>query len=996
VLDSVKAGDFGALTVNTTNAANGTASIASYSAVGTHTDVTIGTLFFTAASGPGGTRIAVAPSVVSTALGGDLRPVTRTRPLDVCIGTILTWGDANGDGFVNIIDAQQIARYTVSLGVANQAALVAQGDVTNDGVVNIIDAQQIARASVGLSAAARVNTTTSDVPPVVSVVLTPSTPAVAIGGSVQLSSTAVDANSTDLSGCAPVSYASGTPSVATVDAGGIVTGVTPGTTTITATSGIRSAQVTLTVLPAAGLSILAVSKGGVPANLVGLSSAVDVTVQASGPPGLLNLIQNCTAGGATSTTGDVIVAQTVTSGSAVPTPYVLTYNTAATGTVSAGVAMVDPAASTPIAINGSCVLKARLGSLDATNTIAIALANENVYRATSSFTKTTTRGAASAVSTNTGVQYSQGDLTVVVSPVMYTADVPASLTVTYAGRSATSGTFINGKFLIVFPATGTTAASINQYTSPLAGDQVTAGVMTDAGGTAIPVTGTVLFTGLHSDNESPDTGSPLAANLPATGFINAAYVFASHATRQSDAAFVPSSQNVLTFYAGTPAPGATFPSVPSTDETAARCSTAGLTLVATGADLPQSPAGAVDHFVRVIENDPVGNLVCQDFGPFGIDKNLPTITLVAGPADKTVITSGQTLSFTFADSISGFSVNQEISLSNIRNFTQCVYGGPLSAGCTVTTGPVTVIDNSTAVPGYYSIVARSMDRGGNLSTPIARTYLLDATAPIVQGISVPGLIGGTTVQFNSTATDNVDLKSAAFEVAYAPPSGAVNLFYLADDYGPNFDATRVTSATINAVIPFFIAQLQGTSGTGAPVPFLDDHGIANSVSIRAFDAANLASSPSTTTIASNVSSPTGFTSAQLTTFAEKNTAVTVSNRADVGPTVTLSAAAQLSSSSAQSANVPFAQVCFYYQQSAEGYANDNTVLAGRLVNAGCVTTPDVTDVANVSRTWTYTLPSFDPPRALGTSSSVKLYAIGMDSGGVGILTPVNTQVVLVP
>src|ERR1035437_8191727 len=69
------------------------------------------------------------------------------------------WGDVNNDGLVNIIDAQQIARYSVGLSVADTASLLVRGDVTADGLVNIIDAQQIARYTVGLSAAARVGTT---------------------------------------------------------------------------------------------------------------------------------------------------------------------------------------------------------------------------------------------------------------------------------------------------------------------------------------------------------------------------------------------------------------------------------------------------------------------------------------------------------------------------------------------------------------------------------------------------------------------------------------------------------------------------------------------------------------------------------------------------------------------------------------------------------------------------------------------------------------------
>jgi hypothetical protein len=67
-------------------------------------------------------------------------------------------GDANGDGVVNIIDAQQVLRFSAGLSVANRTALSAFGDVTGDGLVNVVDAQQIARYVVGLSALGRVKT----------------------------------------------------------------------------------------------------------------------------------------------------------------------------------------------------------------------------------------------------------------------------------------------------------------------------------------------------------------------------------------------------------------------------------------------------------------------------------------------------------------------------------------------------------------------------------------------------------------------------------------------------------------------------------------------------------------------------------------------------------------------------------------------------------------------------------------------------------------------
>jgi M6 family metalloprotease-like protein len=62
------------------------------------------------------------------------------------------YGDVNGDGVVNVIDAQLVARYSVGLSVPDASRTQVNGDVNADGAANVIDAQLISRHSVGLSA----------------------------------------------------------------------------------------------------------------------------------------------------------------------------------------------------------------------------------------------------------------------------------------------------------------------------------------------------------------------------------------------------------------------------------------------------------------------------------------------------------------------------------------------------------------------------------------------------------------------------------------------------------------------------------------------------------------------------------------------------------------------------------------------------------------------------------------------------------------------------
>ena len=63
------------------------------------------------------------------------------------------YGDVNGDGVVNVIDAQIVARFSVGLSVPNLSLTQANGDANADGVVNVIDAQVIVRHAVGLTTA---------------------------------------------------------------------------------------------------------------------------------------------------------------------------------------------------------------------------------------------------------------------------------------------------------------------------------------------------------------------------------------------------------------------------------------------------------------------------------------------------------------------------------------------------------------------------------------------------------------------------------------------------------------------------------------------------------------------------------------------------------------------------------------------------------------------------------------------------------------------------
>jgi trimeric autotransporter adhesin len=91
-------------------------------------------------------------------------------------------------------------------------------------------------------------------PTVTSITIDPPNPSISIGNTQQLTAAAIDSDNHPLTltggtSCtgSTVCWSSATPSVATISVGGLVTGVSAGTSTITASSGTASATTTATI-----------------------------------------------------------------------------------------------------------------------------------------------------------------------------------------------------------------------------------------------------------------------------------------------------------------------------------------------------------------------------------------------------------------------------------------------------------------------------------------------------------------------------------------------------------------------------------------------------------------------------------------------------------------------------------------------------------------------------------------------------------------------------
>jgi alpha-tubulin suppressor-like RCC1 family protein len=246
--DSLRAPSGWTATLNQDSSAVGSIVFSTFSPTALTASGPVATAYFTATATSGGARLTLTPGDAGAEDARSLLAFVQARGLDVCVGATGKWGDVTDDGNVNVIDAQQIARYSVGLSVGNVAVLVQRGDVTGDNSINVIDAQQVARFSVGLSAAARINTGSVSIPTPASLVMgTPSSREVSVGSGVQLVAEPRDAAGASIAGCPTITWSSNAPTVATVASTGFVTGVSPGTVTITATSGGQSATTTLTV-----------------------------------------------------------------------------------------------------------------------------------------------------------------------------------------------------------------------------------------------------------------------------------------------------------------------------------------------------------------------------------------------------------------------------------------------------------------------------------------------------------------------------------------------------------------------------------------------------------------------------------------------------------------------------------------------------------------------------------------------------------------------------
>ena len=231
--------------------ASGTEQVATVDDAGVVTGVSVGSATITAASEgksataqvtvtPGApATLTISPSSLAIGIGGTGQFTATVRDVSGAVipGAPVTWSISGG--------AASISANGLVTGLAGGTSTVTATSGSASSTATVI-----------VSAAP---------PPVASVVVVPSAPSVNVGATVQLTASTFDASGNLLTGRV-VSWSTSNALVASVSSTGLVTGLLPGTATITATSEGQSGTATVTVVLAGGARLIIVSGDGQVAN----------------------------------------------------------------------------------------------------------------------------------------------------------------------------------------------------------------------------------------------------------------------------------------------------------------------------------------------------------------------------------------------------------------------------------------------------------------------------------------------------------------------------------------------------------------------------------------------------------------------------------------------------------------------------------------------------------------------------------------------------------
>ncbi|MGA9838423.1 MAG: Ig-like domain-containing protein, partial [Gemmatimonadaceae bacterium] len=452
------------------------------------------------------------------------------------------------------------------------------------------------------------NSSSAAAPAVHSVTVTPPSASVSVGQSVQL----VASVNADATLARTVTWATTAASIATVSASGLVTAVGPGTVAITAASTadptvVGAATIIVAPIQLATISISTINKGGLPANLNGVTGQLDVTLnvdQGTQTVTALNLIVHNN----TTNTDTTVATYSFTSPQKVPAsganatsaPITMSFNTAAFNATTGAVSFV----------NGSYTIRAQAVVAGTSQTPVTSTINYTVANA--DFINVAAKGDTSATGPvfNGSTTWQGGKVNVTVVPVLYSGVTLKSVTV--SPDPAFTNTL--AQTVTTYPTTVSFAVGKDTLTKGAYQATVTSTYSTGATGPG------VLPNAMNVDNQAPapPTLNQLKGGL--SRWLPASYAFGANAadyTAGADAGF-PTNPGVgvgaVQFWVW---PKAAFTALGGT-KSGANCKTTGGQMVTSASALAQSaPADSTTYDMRALQFDKLGNVVCSDLTATG-------------------------------------------------------------------------------------------------------------------------------------------------------------------------------------------------------------------------------------------------------------------------------------------------------------------------------------------------------------------------------------------
>ena len=842
------------------------------------------------------------------------------------------------------------------------------------------------------------------------VALAPDPVQVAVGATATINAAVNNAQ-----GTATRNWTSGNTAVATVDQNGVVTGVANGSTTVTLTvtgsNGTAQDVVTVNVgtgggtggtpsITIQGVNVTVCGVAGcnsVPATLNAITGQIDVTLNletAGVPVSRVELVVRDVASGAETVCGTQNITSAAVEASdaeaaAAQVPITISCNTART--TAAGLAEF---------LNGQKEIRARLIGPNNTviqsvaNTFQVTFANQSQFVVSYVNNPTTPEAlrpaTGDAVSTNDGLLYEQGGLTITLQGVNYTAGATNTFE-TVAAQLVQDDPALPGTDVI--NVTFTKAATANAFTATVSGTNAAAlgGAMglytidvtgsTTAGGSVGPTTESGA-TEVRIDNVQPVSTGAFAAALATNFFVNGTYSFASNNAALFVAPTAPADAGVggtqVKFYV---APKA----VVDTLNVAAlnNAEITGFTAVTTAENLAATLQNNVYGLIA-ITHDALGNYVGQKLAVnFGVDKAAPTglgfTTIFGNNAinPTTVLDPNET---TFADDASGFGLaplRVRVTRTNAAATDACVTTPALARVVNSVCLPIDTTNAFTLDPatlttaGYYNVTLALRDTAGNVTADSTRSFLIDAAAPtFTGGLTIPGLITpGPTATFTASVPDTLDLDVAYLVVGFG--SGARVRVDSADIGAYGVPLERTATPTFN--VAAFPRSFQLTTAANAPQAGAGSE--ANLVDVRAYDQGGNSAVLSQPIPAQNLGGTTvDWTTLGISTFAITSPAdgANIENDATItanGDPETRDLVAEVLATGLD-INNPFDQVVFWYQDAS-----------GEFVRIGSAVATVTTNAAN-QRIFRYTLTSWNPPASLGTGTPVEVIATGFRGANI--------------